>query len=109
MKPVMIHEDGTDCHHEGDAQRTVNDPEGPVCAGGLAVDQARIGDKVVSIHEACASFESMARALVSSISPLVAAYARFAQAVMESPHIRALAAAAAVVDEERAREETAGR
>ena len=40
MKPVMIHADGTDCHHEGPPQSAVHDDEGPRCAGGLLVTGA---------------------------------------------------------------------
>lgn len=100
----MIHADGTDCDHEGAPQRVATDDPMPLCPAGLPVTHVRLYDKVVTTGEALSSFRSIAEAVTRSLTPMVTAYAEFARKLSTDPHIRAFAAAAAVVDEERAKE-----
>lgn len=97
----MIHADGTDCHHAGQPQATVHDEGGPLCPGGLLVRHVRFNGKVLTVEEACTSFTSMARTFAAAITPLIAAFAEFTRQISADPAIRALAAAADVVNEER--------
>jgi hypothetical protein len=103
MIPVIIHEDGTYCHHEGQPQISEN---GPSCPAGVLVTHIRVGEKVLTLDEAVAAFQSMAQALVAAISPLIEGLARAFSSLTRDPAIRALGAAAAVVEEERRREES---
>lgn len=108
MKPVMIHADGTDCDHEGSPQRLATDDLAPLCPAGLPLTHVRIGVNVMTMGDALSSFRSIAEAVTRSLTPMVTAYAEFANRLLSSPHIRALAAAAAVIDEERAKELESG-
>ena len=102
--PVLVHADGTDCHHAGPVLRTVEDAGGPACSAGMDVTAVRLGDATVSIGDACASFRSLARTLAQAMGPLVAGFAETAQMLTRDPAVRALAAAAEVICEERAKE-----
>lgn len=104
MNPVMLHADGTDCHHDGQPQATMLDEGGPLCPGGQPVTHVRFNGKVLTIEEAYSSIKAMASNLAAAITPLVAAAAEFCRRISADPAIRALAAAAQVVSEERARE-----
>lgn len=103
MKPVMIHEDGTDCAHEGKPQAVIQDEGGPLCPGGCPVTHIRFNGHVMTMAEATAAFHSVARTFTAALTPLITACAEFARKLSTDPAIRALAAAAAVVSEERAR------
>jgi hypothetical protein len=103
MKPVMIHADGTDCHHEGAAQATVHDEGGPKCAAGLPVTHVRFNGREMTVEEAYASLKNIADVFAKQLTPVITAFVKLAAqigAAME-PTIRVLATAAAVVDEER--------
>jgi hypothetical protein len=99
----MIHADGTDCLHEGTAQATVADEGGPVCAGGQPVTRVRFNGQVLTVEEACQALKNIADVFAKQLTPAITSLASLASqigAAME-PAIRALAAAAQVVDEER--------
>jgi hypothetical protein len=102
---VMIHADGTDCGHEGKAKATVYDDGGPACAGGIPVTHVRFNGQVLTIGQACAALKQMGDTISKALTPMVTDLARFARQVCDDISIVALAAASAVVDEEREREE----
>lgn len=104
MNPVLVHADGTDCQHTGQIQATMLDEGGPLCPGGLPVTHVRFNGRVLTIDEAYTAFNGLARSLAAAITPLVAAFAEFFRHVSADPAIRALAAAAEVVTDERRRE-----
>lgn len=102
MDPVIIHADGTDCHHKGQPQASAHDDGALRCPAGIRVTHVRFNGQMVTIEEACATLKSAADAWVKAITPVVAALAGFVRQFTSDPAICALAAAAAVVDEERA-------
>lgn len=106
MKPVMIHADGTDCGHAGPPQSTVNDPAGPRCAAGQPVDRIRFHGQVLTIEEALHTFQSVADSFITALTPVITELAVWAQTMVDAllPTGRALAAAAGVVEEERAKD-----
>jgi hypothetical protein len=104
MRPVIIHADGTDCGHTGDAKATVTDPGGPLCPAGLPVTHVRFNGQVIAIEQACVSLKSIADAITSALTPTVTALAAFGEMVWDDPAVRVLVAACAVVNEERERE-----
>lgn len=105
MRPVMLHADGTDCFHDGTPRATMLEESGPLCPGGLPVTHVRFNGNVVTIESAYASLKGMAEAFTKAITPLVASFAEVARKIGNDPAIRALAAAAAVVNDERQRED----
>lgn len=103
MKPVMIHADGTDCRHEGTPQATIHDEGGPLCVAGIRVTHVRFNGKVLTIGEACAALKNVADVFAAQLTPVITALAELGNRIGAAldPAIRALAAAAEVVDEER--------
>jgi hypothetical protein len=103
MKPVMIHADGTDCRHEGTPQATVCDDGGPLCAAGIPITHVRLNGKVLTIGEACAALKNVADVFAAQLTPVITALAELGNRIGAAmdPAIRALAAAAEVVDGER--------
>lgn len=95
MKPVMIHEDGTDCRHEGEPQATVDDDYGPRCAGGILVTHVRFNGKTLTVEEAAQALQSVASAFSAAFIPLMeslsAAFVNFARQVSDDPRLRILA------------------
>jgi hypothetical protein len=108
MDPVMLHGDGTDCRHEGNAQAAISDEGGPICPAGLPITHMRFNGNTLTIEQAYTSLKSMADAWVKALNPIVTALAAWGRQVSGDPVIRALAAASAVVDEERQRETANG-
>jgi hypothetical protein len=107
VNPVMVHADGTDCNHEGPPQARDG---GVACPAGQLITHVRVNGKPLTLAEACAALQSVAEAWTHALTPLVTAMAAWAQSMgsalwASSPAIRALAAACAVVDEERERYE----
>ena len=108
MKPVMIHADGTDCHHEGPPQPAVRDDGGPRCAGGLLVTHVRFGGRTLTIEEASAALQSVASAFAAAFIPLMdsltAAFVNFGRQVRDDPRLRVLAATLSSAEAEAAAE-----
>lgn len=104
MNPVMLHADGSDCHHDGQPKATLLDEGGPLCPGGQPVTHVRFNGRVLTIEEAYASIAALARTFARALNPVIAAFAEFGGRISADPAIRALAAAADVVSEERRRE-----
>jgi hypothetical protein len=105
MNPVIIHADGTDCGHEGTLQATLHMDGGPRCPAGQPVTHVRFGGTTLTIEQAYASLKQVADAWAKAITPILSALAEFGRKLSAEPSIRALAAAAKVVDEERQRED----
>ena len=85
MIPVIVHADGTDCHHAGQPQATM--PGGaPLCAAGLPVTHIRFNGQVLTIEQAAAAFMKLAEAFSEAVKPLMTAFARFAAHVTEAGH-----------------------
>jgi hypothetical protein len=103
MKPVMIHAGGTDCRHEGTPRATIHDEGGPLCAAGIRVTHVRFNGKVLTIGEACAALKNAADVFATQLTPVITALAELGNRIGAAlgPAIRALTAAAEVVDEER--------
>jgi class 3 adenylate cyclase len=99
--PAIVHADGTDCHHEGDPQRLFTGDDGPECPAGVQVTHMRVNGRTLTFAEAHAALKSIADAWVKALSPVITAFAELGRRVSDDPAIRALAAAAAIVDEER--------
>jgi hypothetical protein len=72
--PVIVHADGTDCHHPGDPQATADDPGGPRCPAGMPVGGVRVGAVTWTLDEAAAALD---RAM-AAIRPVLEAAARIA-------------------------------
>jgi hypothetical protein len=106
-EPAMVHADGTDCRHEGDPQRLFTGDGGPECPAGVQVTHLRVNGKTLTFAEAHAALKSIADSWTRALTPAITAFADLGRRVSEDPAIRALAAACAVVDEERRREEGA--
>ena len=108
MKPVMIHADGTDCHHEGPPQAAAHDDDGPRCAGGLLVTHVRFGGRTLTIEEASAALQSVASAFAAAFIPLAesltAAFVNFGRQVRDDPRLRVLAATLSSAEAEAAAE-----
>lgn len=102
MKPAIIHADGTYCHHEG-SPREADTEAGPLCPAGQPVTHVEFNGRRITINEAIVSFSSMAKTIVNAIAPFVDALTELGRKLGVDPGIRALAAMAAVVEEERAR------
>jgi hypothetical protein len=90
MNPVMIHADGTACHHQGEPLASVYDDGGPACAAGIQVTHVRVGDRTLTMAEAEVAFLQLAVAWSEALRPFVDAFARWAE--QATPAIRALAA-----------------
>ena len=110
MKPVMIHADGTDCHHEGPPQSAVHDDEGPRCAGGLLVTHVRFNGRLLTVEEAAAALQSVASAFAAAFIPLMesltAAFVNFGRQIRDDPRLRVLAATLSSAEAETAAELT---
>jgi len=108
MKPVMIHADGTDCHHEGPPQSAVHDDEGPRCAGGLLVTHVRFNGRLLTVEEAAAALQSVASAFAAAFIPLMesltAAFVNFGRQIRDDPRLRVLAATLSSAEAEAAAE-----
>lgn len=100
MNPVMVHADGTDCHHEGQAQATIQAAGGPLCPAGHQITHVRFNSKTLTIEEACAGLQLITEAFARIFTPMSVAFAEFGRRFSADPVMRAFAAAAAVVDEE---------
>lgn len=96
---ALLHADGTECHHPGNAQATVHDDGGPVCPAGQPVTHIRYNGRYLTIADAYAALSSMAETITKAIAPVAAAFVEFARTVGNDPHVRALAAASEVVQE----------
>lgn len=102
MKPVMIHEDGTDCGHEGTPQATITDEGGPRCAGGQLVTHVRFNGNVMTVEEAAHALKNIADTFTKLLTPLITSFVKLTAdigAAMD-PAIRILAAASEAYDEE---------
>jgi hypothetical protein len=108
MKPVMIHADGTGCHHEGPPKSAVHDGEGPRCAGGLLVTHVRFNGRTLTVEEAAAALQSVASAFAAAFIPLMeslsAAFVNFGRQVRDDPRLRVLAATLSSAEAEAAAE-----
>jgi hypothetical protein len=101
---AIVHADGTTCQHDGEPQATMAEDGGPLCPGGQQVTHIRFGGRLLTIAEAYAAFSSMAETITKAIAPLAAAFVEFGRKLSTDPYIRALTAAAAVIEQERERE-----
>lgn len=97
---ALLHADGTTCRHDGKPQATISDDGGPLCPAGQQVTHIRYNGRLLTIEEAAAAFSSMAETITKSIAPFAAALAELGRKITVGPHIRALAAAAEVIEEE---------
>jgi hypothetical protein len=107
MAVLMVHADGTDCLHPGTPQATLRDEGGPRCPAGQPVTHIRVNGRLLTFEEAAAAFGRVADALAKAITPLISEFAVRVSAVFApgTPAIRALAAAAQVIEAERENEE----
>jgi hypothetical protein len=92
MNPTMIHEDGTECHHEGAVPSTLHDDGGPICPAGRPITHVLFNGKTLTIGEAYSAFSSIADTMTRAFAPLAEAFAEFARKIGTDPQIRALAA-----------------
>ena len=97
---ALLHADGTTCQHGGKPQATVSDDGGPLCPAGQPVTHIRYNGRLLTIEEASAAFSSMAETITTAIAPFAAALAELGRKITVGPHVRALAAAAEVIEEE---------
>lgn len=100
-----IHADRTDCHHPGPAQASMHEDGGPRCSAGWQITHVRWGDKTLTIGETYHAVQSFADAFIKAITPMVEQVVKAMSGLTSEPMIQALAAAAAVTERERAREQ----
>jgi hypothetical protein len=98
---ALLHADGTACRHDGKPQATMSDDGGPLCPDGQPVTHIRYDGRLLTIEEAHAALASMADTITRAIAPLAAAFAEFGRIIAADPRIRAVAAAAEVIEGER--------
>ena len=98
---LLLHADGTVCLHTGKPQSTMLDDVGPLCPAGQSITHASYNGRLLDITEAYAAFSSMAETITKAFEPFAAALAEFARIASTNPYIRALAAAAEVIEEEK--------
>jgi hypothetical protein len=88
MNPVIIHADGTDCHHIGDAQATVYDPDGPRCPAGERVTHVRFNGKTITIEQATQALIGIGETMSKFISGLGGMFSNIGAAL--APVLRSL-------------------
>lgn len=104
MTPAILHADGTACDHAGSPRAALDDDGGPLCPAGQSVTHVEFNGKKLTIEEAAAAFDSMAKTIINAIIPFAAALTELGRKLGVNPAIRALAAMAEVVEAERERE-----
>lgn len=104
LAPVLVHTDGTNCRHEGQPKSMVGLPGGPACPAGKPVDALRFDGTTLTIEQVQRSLKSIGEAWTKLITPgILVLVAAAAPLIDGDPVIRALAAAAAALDQHPAR------
>jgi hypothetical protein len=80
-RPVIVHADGSDCDHTGDALSSLGEPDGPVCAGGQQVTHVRFNGQTLTIEDAARVVWDAATAIADGLKPFVAALAEMGRAL----------------------------
>lgn len=104
LAPVLVHADGTNCRHEGTPKATLGMDGGSACPAGKPVDAVRFDGTTLTIEQVQRSLKSIGEAWTKLITPGISALVAKAAPLMGGdPVIRALAAAAAALDQHPAR------
>lgn len=53
---AILHADGTECHHTGDARATIHDPRGPLCPAGIRVTHVRVNGQTITVSQVAEAF-----------------------------------------------------
>lgn len=106
MKPIMIHEDGSDCSHVGPPQSTVLDDGGPRCAGGILVTRIRFNGHEMTVEDAVATLNNIANVFAYWLNETIASFVKLASNIgIATGQINILTAAVDAYDKELALEQ----
>lgn len=78
MDPVILHEDGSACQHEG-LPKSYSETGPATCPKGLVVTHVLVNGKMMTIEEASVVFVNLSKAFAEAFKPITAAFARMSE------------------------------
>lgn len=105
--PVMLHAGGSECHHEGPAQRMADDEAGAACSAGIEITHVRFNGADMPVAEVVHAMTQVGQNLGVWLNAMITQLAGVAERLADSPAMRIIAKAAAAVEAERQRAELA--